>query len=520
MNIIDKAIAYISPINALKRTHARQVLNSYEGAKPSRLRKQRGDRKSPDLTVQEAAERMRYFGRWLEENYDLCTGAFDVLVARTVGRGFSTEPMVRNLAGELHEEFNKQIRDLFEDWAKKPEVTGEYSWSEVQRLAARTYFRDGECFAQKISGTRNDIDHQTLVPFSIEMIEPDFIPFDLNDAARKIVQGVQKNAWGRPVAYHVFKTDPRETFVKETKTIAAEYMVHLKLTRRVRQTRGVTIMHSVMNRIDDIRDYEEAERIAARISAAMTVYIKKGSPEIYDVAPPTYGDENVEEKGFRNFEIAPGILFDDLRPGEEVGTIQSNRPSMLLLPFRNAMVKAIASGIGASYSSLAKDYSGTYSSQRQELVEQQEHNEILQDKFSCNFIQPIYEQFIKVAVTAGLLILPKDVATNSLYRARHKGPSMPWIDPIKESNALLIDVQAGFRSRDEVIRSRGGNPQDTDNEIAKSKNRAEELGLVFTSDATEKEPASFGNNFQENNSSTDEEEDKKLTDEEKENAEE
>ncbi len=517
MNMIDRAVRYLSPESALKRAHARQVLNSYEGAKPSRLRKPRGDRKSPDLTVQEAAERMRYFGRWLEENYDLVTGAFDVLVARTVGRGFSTEPMVRNLAGELHEDFNRQIRDLFEDWAKKPEVTGEYSWSEAQRLAARTYFRDGECFAQKISGTRSDINHLTLVPFSIEMIEPDFVPFDYNDVSKSIVQGIQKNAWGRPTNYFVYRNDPRESYAADTKAIPADAMVHLKLTRRIRQTRGVTIMHSVMNRIDDVRDYEEAERVAARISAAMTIYIKKGSPEFYDSTPPVFGDEDVKEKGFRDFEIAPGMLFDDLRPGEEVGTIQSNRPSSLLLPFRNAMLKAIASGIGASYSSLAKDYSGTYSSQRQELVEQQEHNEILQDKFSNNFIQPIYEQFIKIAIASNLLILPKDVATNSLYRARHKGPSMPWIDPIKESNALLIDTQAGFRSRDEVIRSRGGNPQDTDSEIAKAKKRAESLGLFFTSDAAQKTPAPFENNASENNSSTDDEEEKVLTDEEKEN---
>ncbi|WP_267191193.1 hypothetical protein [Xanthomonas dyei] len=34
------------------------------------------------------------------------------------------------------------------------------------------------------------------------------VPLDFNDPARNIQQGVERNAWGRPVAYHVYNSTP------------------------------------------------------------------------------------------------------------------------------------------------------------------------------------------------------------------------------------------------------------------------------------------------------------------------
>jgi len=56
----------------------------------------------------------------------------------------------------------------------------------------------------------------------------------------------------------------------------------------------------------------------------------------------------------RYFDVKPGLFFDNLNPGEEINTIQSNRPSQLLSEFRSAMLRAIAAGTRTSYSSIAK----------------------------------------------------------------------------------------------------------------------------------------------------------------------
>ena len=70
--------------------------------------------------------------------------------------------------------------------------------------------------------------------------------------------------------------------------------------------------------------------------------------------------------------------------------VQSNRPSALLNDFRNAMLRAVASGTSSSFSSISKDYNGTYSAQRQELVEQSVHYAVLRDEFIEQFSRPVH----------------------------------------------------------------------------------------------------------------------------------
>ena len=41
LNLVDRAVAYFAPQTAIKRAHARTVLNYYEAARPDRLRKGR-----------------------------------------------------------------------------------------------------------------------------------------------------------------------------------------------------------------------------------------------------------------------------------------------------------------------------------------------------------------------------------------------------------------------------------------------------------------------------------------------
>jgi capsid protein len=59
--------------------------------------------------------------------------------------------------------------------------------------------------------------------------------------------------------------------------------------------------------------------------------------------------------------------------------IKSDRPNPNLETFRNGQLRAVAAGSRGSFSSIARNYDGTYSAQRQELVESTEGYFILQD---------------------------------------------------------------------------------------------------------------------------------------------
>lgn len=482
MNWIDRAIAWAAPRAAVSRAQARRILSAYEAADPSRLRKARQDARSANSQNDRAAVPLRLLARGLEQNNDIAKGALDVLAANIVGTGIAPEPQIELASGEPAEDLNRELLRLWDDWIYSPEVTRQFDYYSLQRAMVRSWLRDGEVFAQRLIGAIPGLDHNTLVPFSLEALEADLVPFDLLDKQRGITQGIETDAWGRPRAYWVYKQHPGDAggsgaysgVLSETKRVSADRVMHLKLTERLHQLRGVSVFHSVLNRLDDIKEIDESERVAARVAASMAAFIKKGTPDYY--VPPV--DSKGESVPVRTMEMAPGMIFDDLKPGEEIGTIDTNRPNNALIPFRDSQLRSAAAGLGAGYSSISKNYVGSYSSQRQELVETFVHYRMLTHTFVFRVCQPVWDSFIDAAVAAGAIDLA-DVNMETLYNCSHSLPPMPWIDPEKEVNAAILAKDHGFTSRSRIIRQRGDNPDQINREIQRDQSETERMGLNF-----------------------------------------
>ncbi|MBV0430943.1 phage portal protein, partial [Morganella morganii] len=204
------------------------------------------------------------------------------------------------------------------------------------------------------SGRVKGLRRENGVHFWIEALEPDFVPLNLDVPGSNICQGVKLNEWGRPVSYNVYKNMPSALYrSQDLKTIDAENMLHLKFTRRLHQLRGHSLLSGILIRLSALKDYEDAELTAARIAASLGMYIKKGD---------IYSTDNEQEE--RELNIEPGIIFDELAPGEDIGMVKSDRPNPNLQSFRNGQLRAVAAGSRGSYSSISRDYDGTYSAQR------------------------------------------------------------------------------------------------------------------------------------------------------------
>ena len=453
-NPIDTLISWFDPVAGMRRQQARKILQYYEAARPSRTHKNRRETGSGNSAVLSAGRSLREQARHLEQNYDLASGVLNTLVANIIGaNGIGIEPQPRTADGHIDAELAKQIRELWRDWAQRPEVTWQHDWASAQRLLCRAWLRDGEVFGQILHGQSALLQHGTRVPLSLELLEADFVPMDLNQSSPQIVQGIEINTWGRPVAYHVYKENPTDTLSYRNlaiKRIPAGRVLHLANRNRIRQLRGVSIFANVLNRFDDLKDYEESERIAAKIAASMAAYIKKGAPDLYDPEPD--GEP-------RGMQFRPGMIFDDLRPGEEIGTIDTSRPNPQLETYRSGQLKAIAAGTGPTYSSISKTYDGTYSAQRQELVEGWSSYAILGNEFISRILQPVYREFINAAQSARLLDV-RGIVENTLDDALYIPPQMPWIDPLKEVEAWKAMEESAYISGPEIIRKRGANPAD------------------------------------------------------------
>ncbi|WP_350431728.1 phage portal protein [Shewanella sp. H8] len=460
MSIINNAIAVISPKWALNREAAArsyQSLKGYDAAKPSRTHKGTKESRGANQAVFAAGKNLREQARWLDENHDLSIGMLDRMEERVVGaNGIVIEPQPRSYDGEILDELANDIQRRFATWSLKPDVTNRYTRPELERLVLRTALRDGEVFGQMVRGKVPKFGHPNSqgTQFSVEALEPDYIPFELNDVSIRVRQGLEVNTWGQVVNYHVLLDHPADQigFRYKTKTIPAKNMLHLGMFKRLHQLRGISMFHGILTRLSDIKDYEESERVAARIAAALAFYIKRGDPSMY-----IGGDDAPRH---REVNFAPGMSFDDLQPGEDVGMIESNRPNTHMVDFRNGQLKACAAGTRGSYSSIARDYQGSYSSQRQELVEQDESNRIMQQWFCAGWSRPVFRNWLEMEMLnkQDPLTLPPDLDIRTLYDAVYYGPTMPWIDPAKESKAWQMMIAGNAATESDWSRARGRNP--------------------------------------------------------------
>lgn len=485
-NVADRVVNWFSPEKGLKRQQARKIQAYYEAAKPDRSRKFRRDTGGPNVQTQQGAVAIRNQARHLEQNHDISRGILRTLTNNIVGpKGIGIEPQPRTKDGKIHQEYSAALLEAWRNWQVSPDVTGRYHWARVQRMVAKTWLRDGEGFGQMLTGPVPLLDHGTRIPFSLEIFEPDMVPFSLNDERRGIRQGIELNAWGKARAVWVHKQHPTDGIVmlsgNNVKRIPAERILHITSTDRIGQIRGVSEFASVITRLEDIKDYEESERVAAKISAMLTAYVKRGNPEMMD--PDTLPRDNEGNIAPRELSMQPGTIVDSLEVGEEIGMIDSKRPNPNLITFRQGQLKALAAGVGATYSSVARDYNGTFSAQRQELIEQWTNYATLTDEFVGNFVQPVWEGFVRAADLSGVVPMPKGLKEGSTDDALFIGQSMPWIDPLKEANGWATLVRAGFASETEVMRKRGVNPADVMDQIEKFRDDAKERGLVFDSDA-------------------------------------
>lgn len=455
-------------LEAFKARKALTMLKrTYDAARPNQYHPSRGDKRSGDGAMQHAGTRLRELARYLDENSDIAIAVLDDLTNKAIGNGIGIEPTVKSArGGTLAKGINDALRAMWRAWTDEAiDTRRELPFSELQRIVFRSFARDGEVFTRHIEGAA-PIRHRGPIPYSLELLEADYCPMDRWSVTpapgNRIMHGVELNGWGQAVAFHFLDQHPGDLGLVQsmkfyqTRRIAADGVTHLKFTRRLGQTRGVTILHGALNRISDVKDYDESELIAARVASAFTVAITRSDG--------FQGDVKVQD-GKRNFELAPGLIIDDLLPGESVETIDSKRPNTAYDNFRTAQVRGVAGATGTAHSSISRRYDGNYSAQRQEMVESQIAYAVVRRYFVQRWLREVYRRAVDLAVLAGLVDL-RGADPASWYSFEPIEPATPWIDPQKEAAADDLAIKSRVVSRHQVIRKRGGDPSEVDAQIA------------------------------------------------------
>lgn len=453
----------------VKRAHLSQAQRLYQAAATSQYHPRKGDNRSANAVMEHARGNVTNWARNLEENYDLAVAVLDDLTDRVVGTGIIVEPQIKDRSGNLLEPLNQTIARAWSDWGRAPEVSGVVPWGELQRLLFRSLMRDGEALIKHLRGVPS-YRYAGPVPYVIDSLESDYLPFDLttglSDRNVQITHGIERDVWGQITAYHLLRQHPGEYLVPlsvadllfDTQRHPSDQITHLRFTRRLNQLRGISVFHASMHRLQDLTDYEESERLAAKIAASFSAVITKSADM------PGILTSNVTSSGERNMEMSPAMIFDDLLPGEKVETIESNRPSNALGPYRDAMLKGVSGGTGARFSTIARTWDSSYTAMRQETVAHKPSTMRLQDYFVARAIRTIYEDWLAMAGLVDMFDF-SGADRLTIQDADYRGPGEESIDPLDETKADVLRMQHRLKSRQQIHRERGIDTRRVDAEL-------------------------------------------------------
>jgi len=468
--IVDRALNAIG----LQRTPSKRS-SVFSGAAGSRLTLDWvAPILSPDQECRGNLRLLRARARELARNNPIGRHFLNMLSANVIGQnGIRYQSLVRDKKGEIDRETNKKIEAAWTEWCKKGNCTvdGKLSFRALQDLSLRTEAMDGENFIRKVKGFDNKWG------FALQTIDADQVDhlFSRPPGKREaeIRLGIEVDSWGKPIAYWVNPGHPSDfggSLLRDR--IDASQILHQFDPYRVNQTRGLTWFHAVMMSLKMLDGYMEAEIVAARVGAAKMAVLECNDAAAFDEPDP--------DKPFR-MEANAGMI-EAIPPGYTLKEFKPDHPSNAFDQFVKTNLRWVASGLGCSYNALANDLQGVnYSSLRSGLLIERDRWKVVQKHVAEDFMQPIFEEWMKMALLTGALKL--DSKDPDRYK---EGKWIPrgwqWVDPFKETQAAVMGIAAALQTRDQVIADRGGDYEEVFEQLAEEDKVAQQFGIDLVAD--------------------------------------
>lgn len=432
--------------------------SAFRGADYNRLSADRWQAVNhPDTEIQWAAKALRARARDLVRNDAYCAGAVESIADNVIGwEGIRCKPSVKDAKGEPLREVNWAIEEAWKDWCENyATVDGVETWLETERLIAKSRPTDGEVFLRLHLGFDNP--HA----FAVEMLDPDMLDEQFNEqrerGGREIVQGVEVDLFGRPLAYHFWPYHPDDMRRRERVRIPADEIVHLFKRQRAGQTRGYSDFAPIITTQEMGGGALEAELVTSRSAAAKGGYVTndKDSPAAaaYALRLQQQAQAGNEWKP-KPHRIAP-LLIEELAPGQSFVEFDPTHPNTAFDPFLKVVHRGVARGLNMSYLTFTGDVSAAnYSSMRAGLLPERDHWKAEQNILARRVHQRVYEAWLSMALLSGALKLPNSVAQD--YSAvEWRGRRWQWVDPANDLDAAEREVHLGVNSRQRIASDRG-----------------------------------------------------------------
>jgi len=365
------------------------------------------------------------------------------------------------------------IEDAYKDFSRRGnfETTGTMSRADVEALIATTWATDGEAIIVATYG-------KSAGPWGFAWQMRDATLLDpMHNEARPngniIRAGIEYDpkTW-RPIAYWFRARDAQlldyvETFGARYEVIPAQDVIHVFRPEMVGQKRGLSQLRTALWRFRQLKGFQDAATINARIGAAKMGFFRDSEAE---------DDENDElpmdaEPGvFENIGNRDFVQWNPQFPEKQVG------------PFTADLLRGAASGLCVSYANLSSDLTGVnYSSIRQGALDERESWKGIQEWMIACAVRTMFDTWLGYALLFGrITVNGKSLPFEKIEKFRRvefQGRRWSWIDPSSEMAAHEKSIALKLESRSSVIRESGRDPDDVFREIAEETDDMKAAGI-------------------------------------------
>ena len=417
----------------------------------------------PDITAR---------ARWLVRNNGYAVNAVESWAANTVGDGIKLISKIGDAARK------EELQRLWLAWTDEADAEGLTDFYGLQRRAARDVFMAGEVFFRIRMRRAGD---GLTVPLQLQMLPAEMLPLEQTGIAANgnaIRQGIEFDRIGRRVAYHFLRRHPGDStdpgLAGEIVRVPAAEVIHVIDPVEGGQLRGVSKLAPAIVKLFLLDQYDDAELDRKKVAAMYAMFVTSPAPE-NPLAPAE--DEDVPA----GVEISPGQIVR-LDPGEDVTVGQPADSGGTYEPFQYRTLLQISAALGIPYPYIANDMvKGNFSNSRLALIEFRRRVSAWQHSVMVfQLCRPVYARWMDAAVLSGALTLPRYEANRArLLTADWLPTKWDWVDPLKDANAEIAQIEAGLKSRTQAIAERGYDAEQVDREIAAERARERLLGLDF-----------------------------------------
>lgn len=527
--LLDRVINYVSPERGARRMRARALqaiaggymasgLGGYQGARLDRRATAGwtttyGGSADSDALFDLPALRDR--SRDLVRNNPLAAGAIGTVCQSVVGTGLAMVPKpdaeFLKMTPEEAAAWAVQTERAWRMWAESPvcDLTLTQSFYGLQDLVFRSALESGDCFALL-----------PLVPVKgspyrlrVQLIEADRVANPTRGVmdggklanGNRIFGGVEKDANGAPVAYHILREHPGSLAARGDWT-ADRYeafgaktgrrnVVHLFARLRPDQSRGVPYLAPVIEALRQLGQYTDAEIMAAVVSSLFTVFVKTPAGEGLNVTQSAAASQAgiatastpADPTKQQALQLGNGLIVD-LADGDDVQFANPGRPNQAFDGFVQAVLRQVGVALGLPFEVLVKHFTASYSAARAALLEAWKFYMGRRHWLAQGFCQPIYEGWMDDAVATGRVAAPGYFADPLVRRAYlgcdWLGDAPGSVDPLKEVLAAEKRLEIGVSTlQRETMELTGGQWEENHAQQKREHDKRLADGLISPIDA-------------------------------------